>query len=155
MPASTGDAHVHPAPHQEVPMGSRLNPYINFGDKARQAMEFYRDVFGGELTMTTFGEGGGAQGADADKIMHAQLETPDGFTLMASDAPQGMAFTTGSAISVSLSGDEGDTLRRYWQKLSEGGSVTMPMQKQVWGDEFGMVTDQFGISWMVDIAPSS
>lgn len=134
-------------------MASRLNPYINFGDKAREAMEFYRDVFGGELTLSTFGEATGAQGADADKIMHSQLETPSGFTIMASDAPEGMPRSAGSAISISLSGDEGDQLRDYWDKLSQNGSVTMPMEKQFWGDDFGMVTDQFGIVWMVSIAP--
>jgi PhnB protein len=136
-------------------MGSRLNPYISFGDQARQAMEFYRGVFGGELVVSTFGEATGAQGADADKIMHAQLEAPNGFTLMASDAPQGMPHSSGSAISISLSGDDGDDLRSYWQKLSENGNVTVPLEKQVWGDEFGMVTDQFGINWMVNIAAGS
>lgn len=133
-------------------MGSRLNPYINFGDKAKQAMEFYRDVFGGELTLSTFGEATGALGADADKIMHAQLETPSGFTIMASDAPEGMPYTTGSAISISLSGDDRDDLHGYWQKLSANGTVTMPLERQMWGDDFGMVTDQFGMSWMVNIA---
>src|SRR5215213_2006325 len=80
-------------------MTSRLNPYINFADSARQAMEFYRGVFGGELTVSTFGEAGMGGGADADKVMHAQLETPAGYTLMASDAPAGMEHSSGSQIS--------------------------------------------------------
>jgi PhnB protein len=131
---------------------SRLNPYINFADNARQAMEFYRGVFGGELTVSTFGEGMGAEGADADKVMHAQLETPAGYTLMASDAPAGMERSSGSQIQISLSGDDGDALRGYFAGLAEGGSVTMPLEKQMWGDEFGMCTDPFGIAWMVNIS---
>jgi PhnB protein len=135
-------------------VSSRLNPYISFRDNAREAMEFYRSVFGGELALSTFGEGGGAAAGspDADKIMHAMLETDRGFTLMGADTPQGMEHSAGSAIAISLSGDDADELRRYWEKLSTAGSVTMPLEKQVWGDEFGMCTDQFGIGWMVNIA---
>lgn len=133
-------------------MTSRLNPYINFAENARQAMEFYREVFGGELSMSTFGEAGGADGPDADKIMHAQLETPAGYTIMASDAPTGMEHSEGSSLSISLSGDDGDELRRYFSGLSDGGQVTMPLEKQMWGDEFGMCVDRFGIAWMVNIS---
>jgi PhnB protein len=132
-------------------MASRLNPYIGFKDNARQAMEFYKDVFGGELAVNTFGEYGQPDSPDADKVMHAQLETPRGFTLMGSDTPAGMEFSAGSQITISLSGDDGDELRGYWDKLSAGGTVTMPLEKQMWGDEFGMVVDRFGIPWMVNI----
>jgi PhnB protein len=132
-------------------VSSRLNPYISFADNARQAMEFYRGVFGGELTMNTFGEMGGAAPGDENKIMHSQLETPAGYTLMASDAPAGMPRSEGSSISVSLSGDT-DDLRGYFTKLSEGGSVTVPLEKQMWGDEFGMCVDKFGIQWMVNVS---
>jgi PhnB protein len=132
-------------------VASRLNPYISYPGTARQAMEFYKGVFGGELTLSTYGEAGAATGADGDKIMHAQLETPAGYTLMASDTPPGMEHSPGSAISVSLSGD-GDELRSYFEKLSAGGTVTMPLEKQMWGDEFGMCVDQFGVNWMANIA---
>ena len=132
-------------------MTSRLNPYINFSDTARQALEFYRDVFGGDLTLSTFGEAGAAGGPDADKIMHGQLETPAGYTLMASDTPAGMDRTVGSNMSISLSGDDADELRGYFAKLSDGGAVTMPLEKQMWGDEFGMCVDPFGIAWLVNI----
>jgi PhnB protein len=131
-------------------MASRLNPYISFRDNARQAVEFYKDVFGGELTINTFGETG-AQGRDADKIMHAQLENERGFTLMASDTPAEMPYNPGNNISISLSGDDADDLRGYWEKLSDGGTVTMPLEKQMWGDEFGMCVDRFGVPWMVNI----
>ncbi len=133
-------------------MTSRLNPYIGFSDTARQAMEFYRGVFGGNLTLSTFGESGMADGPDADKIMHAQLETPAGYTLMASDTPAGMERTVGTNVSISLSGDDVEELRGYFAGLSDGGSVTMPLEKQMWGDEFGMCVDPFGVAWMVNIS---
>jgi PhnB protein len=133
-------------------MASRLNPYVSFDNSARQAMEFDRRVFGGNLTMNTFGEFGQADSPDADKIMHSQLETDSGFTLMASDTPAGMQRNPGDTITISLSGDDADSLRGYWEKLSDGGTVTMPLEKQMWGDEFGMCTDRFGIAWMVNIS---
>jgi PhnB protein len=134
-------------------MASRLNPYIGFNGNARQAMEFYKEVFGGELTSNTFGEFGAAQdSADNDKIMHSQLVTDSGFTLMASDTPAGMGQrSSGDNITISLSGDDADQLRGYWDKLSDGGNVSLPMEKQMWGDEFGMCVDRFGIPWMVNI----
>jgi PhnB protein len=134
-------------------MPARLNPYLTFPGNARDAMEYYRGVLGGTLTMQTFAEGGMAQDpADANKIMHAQLETESGFTLMASDGPPGTELTVGDNISISLSGDDAGELRGYWDKLSDGGTVTMPLEKQMWGDEFGMCVDRFGLSWMVNIA---
>jgi PhnB protein len=131
---------------------SRLNPYIAFADTAREALEFYRRVFGGELTLSTFGEAGGADGPDADKIMHGQLETPAGYTLMVSDTPAGMERTVGTNISISLSGDDADELRGYFAALADGGVVTVALEKQMWGDEFGMCVDQFGVGWMVNIS---
>jgi PhnB protein len=131
-------------------MTSLLNPYLSFRDNAREAMEFYRGVFGGELTVSTFGDLG-APGVQEDLVMHAQLSTPSGFTLMASDSPPGMERTVGDNIAVSLSGDDAEELRGYWEQLSEGGTVSLPLEKQMWGDEFGMCTDRFGINWYVDI----
>jgi PhnB protein len=87
----------------------------------------------------------------ADKTMHAQLEATNGLTIMASDSPEGMGVSAGSNISLSLSGESDDELRGYWEKLADGGNVTMPLEKQVWGDEFGMLVDRFGIPWMVNI----
>jgi len=132
-------------------MSSRLNPYLSFDGNARQAMEFYGTVFGGVPTLSTFGEYGDASAPGADKIMHAQLETPAGYTLMAADTPPGMPFTPCNTITVSLSGDDEDELRGYWDKLSDGGTVALPLEKQMWGDVFGMCADKFGVAWMVNI----
>jgi PhnB protein len=128
-----------------------LNPYISFAGNAQQAMDFYQSVFGGNLTRNTYGEYGAPSPEYADKIMHSQLETDRGFTLMGGDTPPGMEHNPGNNIAVSLSGDDADALRGYWEKLSAGGTVTVPLEKQMWGDEFGACVDQFGIGWMVNI----
>lgn len=136
-------------------MTSRLNPYLSFDGDARQAMEFYQSVFGGELHMNTFGEFGASQAPEAEQIMHAMLESDNGLVLMGSDTPPGMTFDPGSRISISLSGADGDELRAYWQRLSSSGTVGVPLEKQMWGDEFGMCVDQFGVTWMVNIAQAA
>ena len=134
-------------------MATRLNPYLNFRDNARAAMEFYNSALGGTLTMTTFKEGGMSSGpADDELIMHAQLDAADGMVLMASDAPPGMDFKVGTNVSISLSGSDEQALRGYWEKLSAGATVIMPLEKAPWGDIFGMFTDKFGIQWLVNIS---
>ena len=133
-------------------MTSRLNPYISFDGNARAAMKFYQTVFGGTLTVSTFGEFGMKEAGLARKVMHAMLETDNGFTLMASDLGPGMEHHPGDNITVSLSGDDRETLRGYWKKLARTGEVTMALEKQAWGDEFGQCRDKFGIAWMVNIA---
>jgi PhnB protein len=134
-----------------------LNPYLQFAGTAREAMEHYRDIFGGNLDMNTFGDFGAAEHEgdpiNPDGIMHAQLSTDLGFTLMGSDLPPGMGSAQNGSIS--LSGDEADVLRGYFEKLADGGRVDMPLERQMWGDEFGMCTDRHGISWMVNIAGSA
>jgi PhnB protein len=132
-------------------MTSRLNPYISFKDNAREAMTFYQQALGGELTISTFGEYGG-DASVADGVMHSLLETPDGLVLMASDTPPGMPSRSGDNISISLSGDDGDSLRALFSALAEGGTVDVPLEKQMWGDEFGSLTDRFGIGWLVNIS---
>jgi PhnB protein len=137
-------------------MTVRLNPYLNFDGNGREAIEFYRDVFGGELTTSSYAEGGMADNpADADRLMHGQLETPAGFTLMAADGPSGEQADAPGAFSISLSGDDEGELRGYWDKLAEGGTITMPLEKAPWGDSFGMLKDRFGTPWMVNISGSS
>jgi PhnB protein len=132
-------------------MPSRLNPYISFPGNAREAMEFYNGVFGGTLNLNTFAEFGMQDSPDADKIMHGMLETDRGFTLMGADTPPGQEHNPGTNIAISLSGDDDGELRGYWDKLSDGGNVTVPLEKQMWGDVFGMCVDRFGIQWMVNI----
>lgn len=134
-------------------MTVRLNPHLNFRESAREAMTFYQSVLGGELTVSTFGEFHASDDpAERDKVMHSQLETPDGFTLMAADVPNSMEFSSQQGVSVSLSGDDEKKLRGFWEGLSEGGTVLMPFEQAPWGATFGMVIDRFGTRWMVNYA---
>src|SRR5271166_4789771 len=132
-------------------MASQLNPYLNFNGTTRQALEFYQSVFGGTLNLNTFGDFGATDAPDANRIMHGVLETGAGYTIMAADAYSDQQHQPMAGFAVSLSGDD-EALRGYWEKLSDGGTVTMPLQKQVWGDEFGMLTDRFGVPWLVNIS---
>lgn len=134
-------------------MPIQMNPYLHFDSSAREAMEFYRSVLGGELEIMTFGDMG-AEGPvpPPEGVMHAYLGTPDGFALMASDGEPGRETGAPSGISVSLSGDDAEKLRGWFRGLAEGGTVDVPMEKQVWGDEFGQLTDRFGVRWLVNAA---
>jgi PhnB protein len=134
-------------------MSVRLNPYLSFRDTAKQAMDFYQSVFGGELTRSTFAEfQATADPAEQDKVMHSMLVTDGGLVLMAADVPNSMDYAPGQNGSISLSGDEEAELRGYWDKLSAGGTAMMPLEKAPWGDTFGMCTDQFGVNWLVNIS---
>ena len=132
---------------------SILNPYINFNGNAKEAMEFYKAALGGELTTSTFKEGGGSvDAAEENQIMHAMLITNNGMTLMASDTAKHFQYKPGTNISISLSGENEAELKGYWEKLSQGGNITQPLVKAPWGDQFGMFTDKFGIQWLVNIS---
>jgi len=136
-------------------MTVRLNPYLGFRGNAREAMTFYQSVFGGELDVSTFADHASADLTEQHKIMHPQLETPDGLVLMAADTPAGMEYRPHAGVSVSLSGDDEPRLRGYWERLSEGGTVMMPFEKAPWGATFGMCVDRFGTNWMVNAAAES
>jgi PhnB protein len=134
-------------------MTLQLNAYVSFRDKARQAMEFYHGIFGGELTLNTFADFNASDDpAEQDMIMHAQLITDAGLVLMGSDTPSRMSRTEGTNFSLALSGDDDPTLRGYFNALADGGTVTMPLDRASWGDLFGMCTDKFGVQWMVSIS---
>lgn len=134
-------------------MTSTLNPYLNFDGNAKEAMEFYKMVFGGKLTMSTFKNGGMPHdSSEENKIMHAVLIAENGITLMASDTPKEWGYKPGTNISISLSGDDEVELKKYWDKLSADAEIGQPLTAAPWGDTFGMLTDKFGIRWMVNIA---
>jgi PhnB protein len=133
-------------------MRSRLNPYANFRDNAREAMEFYQSVFGGKLDVNTFKDFGISQDpSDDDKVMHSILEADNGMVLMGADTPKHMEYSAESNISISLSGDDETELRGYFDKLSAGGTELMPMNEAPWRDIFGMCIDKFGIRWLVNV----
>ena len=134
-------------------MSVLLNPYISFRDNAREAMEFYQSVFGGELNIMSFADMPGVPTTpdESKKVMHGQLTGDNGLVLMGADTPNSMEHQPFNG-SISLSGDDEATLRGFWDKLVKGGAVEQPLEKAPWGDSFGMCTDKFGVHWMVNIA---
>jgi PhnB protein len=138
-------------------MPVQLNPYVSFRDSARPAMEFYQSVFGGELDVSTFADMPGMPGmddAEKDLVMHAMLRGDNGLVLMGADTPRSMEHSPPAGMSISLSGDDEATLRGYWEKLTDGATIGVPLEKAPWGDWFGMLTDKFGTPWMVNITAS-
>jgi PhnB protein len=130
-------------------MTNKLNPYLTFIGKARAAMEFYSSASGGELTLQTFKEMQAAQSPEQEElIMHGQLITPDGMTLMASDDPE--SEVESKNVSIAVSGEDEWILRTYWDKLVDGATILAPFETAPWGDTFGMLTDKFGIRWMIN-----
>lgn len=135
---------------------AKLNPYLSFKTEAKQALEFYQSVLGGELTVSPFSdlpmEGVGDD--EKDLVMHGQLDTPAGLTLMAADTPSSMEYvapTSGVVVSLTGGPDDHEYIKSAYEKLSEGAKPGMPLELAPWGDYFGQLTDKFGISWMFDI----
>ncbi len=135
-------------------MSVHLTPYISFDGEAREALDFYQSVFGGELSSNTFGEFGQAGTPIENLIMHGQLTSDQGFILMASDTPPGMDRAPGRTVTLILHGDDEATMRGYWDALIDGGTVQVALDKQMWGDVYGELTDKFGIVWMFNISPA-
>ena len=134
-------------------MATALAPHLGFRGTAREAMAFYQGIFGGRLTVATFAEfHASTDPAEDDLVMHAELFGANGIHLMAADAPARVELPTGSAITLSLAGEDEAELRAAFERLAEGGTVAMPLAPSAWGAVFGMCTDRFGVGWMVNIA---
>lgn len=135
-------------------MATKLNPYLSFKNNAREAMEFYHSIFGGKLDIRTFKDYQASQDPhEDDLVMHSVLEAENGLVLMASDTPERITYQAGvNDFSLSLSGEDEPELSGYFTRLADGGQITMPLEKALWGDIFGMCTDKFGIAWVVNIA---
>ena len=132
-------------------MNATLSPYLNFNANAAEAMRFYQSVLGGDLTVQTFADAGVAQDDSQKNLtLHAAL-TSDGITLFASDGRPDQKVTFGDNVHLSLQGSDSERLTGYFNGLAAGGQVDMPLAKQFWGDTFGMLTDKFGVHWMVNI----
>ncbi|HSX40439.1 MAG TPA: VOC family protein [Candidatus Saccharimonadales bacterium] len=132
-------------------MKATLTPYLSFNGSTKEAMEFYKSVLGGTLTMQTFGESGmPVADEDKDKLVHALLKN-DTLTFMASDGTKDHVVKMGDNICMSIVGSDEELLTKYFNELSKGGKVTMKLEKQFWGDTFGSFTDKFGVNWMINI----
>jgi PhnB protein len=131
--------------------GPSITPYLNFSGNAAEAMKFYHGVLGGELKMQTFAEANMSKSPqDKDRIVHATLKN-EALTFMASDTMPDQEAKFGDNIHMSISGQDTAKLTEVFNKLAQGGKVDMPLAKQFWGDTFGMLTDKFGVHWMVNI----
>lgn len=142
-------------------MSINLNPYLNFHGNAREALEFYHSILGGELDLRRYDSIPGMMGSDDDpaesaKIMHGQLDTPDGLTIMAADYPSSMAglpdaTSGGSTVCVWGGGDNIGRMEAVWDSLTEGAQIRQPLAKAPWGGKFGMLSDRYGVPWMFNI----
>jgi PhnB protein len=131
-----------------------LHAYINFNGNASEAIEFYRSVFDAKVTSNTFGEFADSMPSvseDKDKIMHAFIKNDKGVEFMLSDTPSTMTYSDGKRIVLSLSGDDEETLRVYWGRLTAGGKIEVPLETAPWGDVYGALTDKFGVGWMINV----
>lgn len=134
-------------------MKAQLNPYLSFKDNTREVMEYYKSVFGGGLVLRTFKDFKASKDpSEDDLIMHSVLEVSSDLMFMASDTPVRLEYKPGNNFSMSLTGDDEAKLSDYFEKLSQGGNITMPLEKSMWGDKFGMVIDKYGIQWLVNIS---
>lgn len=130
-------------------MAQQVNPYITFDGNCADAMTFYAVALGGTLQISTFRE----SGMDIDGVMHAAVSTESGMHLFASDTAEGMGeYQPGTNVQISLSGDDADALRGYWEALVNGGQIVMALERQMWGDDYGQLVDKFGILWHVNSA---
>jgi PhnB protein len=132
-----------------------LNPYITLDGNCKEAFDYYRTIFGGELSdVSPYSEappGTPVDEADGDKLMHVSLPLTGGAVLMGSDRPSTMgAGTFGDTISITVGPDSAEEGRRIFAALAQGGQVTMPYERQFWGADYGMCIDRFGIHWMVN-----
>lgn len=139
-------------------MSIRLNPYLNFHGNAREAFEFYQSVLGGSLNMSRYDSIPGMMGDqdEGSKVMHGQLETYDGLTLMGADIPASMNGAPDAAVggfSVCISGDDDTRLHAIWVSLAEDAEILLPFETAPWGDTFGQLKDRFGVSWMLSLSP--
>jgi PhnB protein len=135
-----------------------VNIYLNFNGNCEEAFNFYKSVFGGEFPyIGRFKDMPPQEGMPPlpkemeNKIMHVSLPVSKETVLMGSDTGGEWApsFVQGNNFSISINADSQEEADRFFNELSKGGKVTMPMGKTFWGDYFGMFADQFGINWMV------
>lgn len=133
----------------------KANPYLSFRDNAREALAYYQSVFGGETEIHTFAEFDASQDPEEQEwVMHGQLESPAGLTLMMADTPKSMEYTPGGSMSISIGGflDEKSDMERFWDRLCDGGRIDMPLERAQWGGIFGMVVDRYAVTWIVSIS---
>jgi PhnB protein len=160
----TGPGHD---PLEQTDMSITTTTHLNFGGDARSALEFYASVFGGSATIATYGDFGMPKDAPgADDVVFGSVETSAGFRVMAYDVPgsAGASATAGTTrrehgmtitdqpFFVSVRGDSLEEVQGYWSALAVGATVVEPLAASAWSPGFGMLTDGFGVTWILDVA---
>ncbi|MFI6495376.1 VOC family protein [Streptomyces sp. NPDC050564] len=127
--------------------------HLNFRGAAREALDFYQSVFGGRTVAVTYKDAGNVQNeSEADWVMWGEVVSDDGFHVMAYDVPSQLAWSQeGNPFFVSVRGDDAGEISTLWQKLSEGSTVVRPLEAAQWGPLYGMLTDRFGVTWVLDV----
>ncbi|KAA9378218.1 VOC family protein [Microbispora cellulosiformans] len=128
--------------------------HLNFRGDARAALEFYQSVFGGHLAVVTYKDAGNVQDpAEADQVMWGQVVAGNGFHVMAYDVPSRLPWDRGeNSFFLSLRGETTEEITAYWEKLSDGATIAAPLEPAQWAPLYGMLTDRFGVVWVVDVA---
>jgi PhnB protein len=139
-------------------MSVATTTHLNFRGQAREALDFYAAVFGGQVLAFTFDRAGDARdtadGAVGEQVKWGGVTAPDGFSVMAFDVPPGRAYDPGTdAVYVSVRGTDPDEITRYWQALTAGGTVRADLGPAGYAPLYGMVTDRFGVTWVLDVLP--
>lgn len=135
-------------------MSITTTTHLNFRGDARAALEFYRSVFGGELTAISYQDAAAVRNpSEANQIMWGQVIAPNGFHIMAYDVPSAMPWERGNgSFFVSVRGDAAPEISAIWEKLSSGATVLQPLAPAAWSPLYGMLADRFGITWVLDVA---
>jgi PhnB protein len=133
-------------------MAINTTTHLNFRGDARAALEFYRSVFGGEITLVSYGDAG-VPAAAPEQIMWGQVRADNGFQVMAYDVPANLPWDQGvNSFFVSVRGDSADEITAYWKGLSDGATVVQDLGPAGWAPLYGMIKDRFGVVWVLDVS---
>ncbi|MFC5288367.1 VOC family protein [Actinokineospora guangxiensis] len=135
-------------------MGITTAVHLNFRDQARAALEFYRCVFGGHLAAFTYAQANNVRHpADAERITWGEVRADNGFHVMAYDVREDQTLDPGErAFFVSVRGADAEEVTGYWKGLSEGATIVEDLAPAGWSPLYGMLTDRFGVTWVLDVA---
>ncbi|MEV5007009.1 VOC family protein [Streptomyces sp. NPDC055692] len=139
-------------------MSVTTTSHLNFRGQAREALAFYQSVFGGRSVAVTYKDAGAVQNeSEADWVMWGEVAGGNGFHVMAYDVPSQLPWDQGkNPFFVSVRGDDADEVSALWDKLAQGSTIVRPLDRAQWAPLYGMLTDRFGVTWVLDVtAPSN
>lgn len=134
-------------------MSIATTTHLNFRGAAREALDFYRSVFGGRVTAVTYKDADAVQNeSEADWVMWGEVAADNGFHVMAYDVPSQLPWSQGeNPFFVSVRGDEAEEISALWAELAEGSTVVRALEPAPWSPLYGMLTDRFGVTWVLDV----